>query len=132
MNGPHKGHGFPKALEQMYLSWRELGTFPKILPKELEQRRMFNGTQFQHLFVGMVFYTFEMFQFAAPHFRTAVLKDESALAHCTEMIVFHRVSTRLFKKNLFDVIDTDDFLEVMSQHFKDTHRGQLDLKISPS
>lgn len=114
---------FPESLNNAFSSWRVDGSFPKVLSPKL--RTLFEGTQFQHLFAGLVLYVFEEFDMAAKHFRRAVEKDQKAMSLCAEMGVFHRVCRRMFQQNLFNVIfeQPENFVKVLRKHYDNTHKA---------
>ena len=82
---------FPKSLDK---AWRESNLFPTKFPNELEYD--FDGTAFQHLFSGMTCFVFKKINKAVKHFQIAVEKDEESMSCCTEMGIFHRLSTNIF------------------------------------
>ena len=113
---------FPKSLENDFACWRDCGCIPDVFPIEINA--MFDGTQVQHLFAGMVLYSFKKFDIAATHFRIATKKDQKSMSCTMEMGVFHRVCRRKFKEDLFVVMfeRPDQFVEILQSHFEDTHK----------
>jgi hypothetical protein len=104
-------------LEDLYTTWATVGSYPKYLPDGIDEHYV--GDAFHHLFAGMVLYVFSHFRKAARHFLIAIDKNEEGLSYCTEMIVFHRVSKRLFDCNLFD-LNEDQFVSVLEAHASST------------
>ena len=97
--------------EQDFVIWKENGDFPRWLPPDMKE---FDGTQFQHLFLGMTFHHLKKYKHAIHHLRKAVEKDEDVMACCTEFGVFHRICRKMYNENLFDVIDDDEkLLEIL-------------------
>lgn len=98
------------SFQEAFQLWQKEGEFPKNLPEYFKSK--FNGSALHHLFLGITYSRFGEFEWAAQHLRKALEKDPK-LYENVYIGVYNRYCQQLHKTDLSNIIDSDEFVDLI-------------------